>query len=85
MQSVLQAITKPASKMDEAIAVLVRLAAEASSRDEPCARILFQAADFLEDVLFCAPENASEHRTNDGEVAVNDNSVWPVLFVGHEG
>jgi hypothetical protein len=85
MQSVLQAITSPVSKMDEAIAVLVRLATEASAKDEPCARILFQAADFLEDVLFCAPENASEHRTNNGEVSVNDNSIWPVLSFEHEG
>jgi hypothetical protein len=85
MQSVLQAITRPASKVDEAIAVLLRLATEASRSDEACARILFQAADFLEDVLFCAPQNASEQRVNDSEVAVNDNSVWPVLSFELEG
>jgi hypothetical protein len=71
--------------MDEAIAVLLRLATEASAKDEPCARILFQAADFLEDVLLYAPENASEHPANDHEVAVNDNSVQPVLSFELEG
>jgi hypothetical protein len=80
MQTVLNAITKPASKMAEAIAVLQHLASEASKLDEPCARILFQAADYLEDVLLCAPENAAECTPLETGHSVNDNTVWPVLL-----
>jgi hypothetical protein len=41
--------------MDTAISVLQHLAAIAAYEGEECAKVLFGAADYLQDVLDCSP------------------------------
>jgi hypothetical protein len=48
--------SRPASTLDTAITLLQHLATLAADHGEACARPLFQAADYLQDVLDCMPE-----------------------------
>ncbi|MCI0752597.1 hypothetical protein [Teichococcus vastitatis] len=66
----LQFSPQPFSKMDTAIALLQRLGAEAIDDGEPCARILFMAADYLQDMLDCPAEMGgcdADDEAEDGE------------------
>jgi hypothetical protein len=49
--------------MDTAINLLHHLATAAAYDGEPCAQVLFQAADFLQDVLDCHAEVSEQETT----------------------